>query len=137
MTIRGNDENENSQNDNNDPIDHLKATLYALKDASSPNLQIAFRTVGFVDDKLEFHKLWDMLEETKKFFDELNTHDFLLPSNSNSTANMTLVDWGSNIAKKSFGQNRIVGDIRPHYGLGARLLFAQQLLHELLVAEEV
>eukprot|EP00551_Chaetoceros_affinis_P017271 CAMPEP_0203694414 /NCGR_PEP_ID=MMETSP0091-20130426/6143_1 /ASSEMBLY_ACC=CAM_ASM_001089 /TAXON_ID=426623 /ORGANISM="Chaetoceros affinis, Strain CCMP159" /LENGTH=506 /DNA_ID=CAMNT_0050565751 /DNA_START=174 /DNA_END=1694 /DNA_ORIENTATION=+ len=137
MTIRGNDENDNSENDNNNPIDHLKAALHALKDASSPNLQIAFRTVGFVDNKKEFDNLWDMLVETKNFFDELNRNDFLSPSKSNSAANMTLVDWGSNIVKKSFGQNRIVGDIKAHYGLGARLLFAQQLLHELLVAEQV
>jgi len=137
MTIRDNGENDNSENDNNNPIDHLKAALHALKDASSPNLQIAFRTVGFVDKKVDFDDLWDMLVETKNFFDELNRNDFLSPSKSNSAANMTLVDWGSNIVKKSFGQNRIVGDIHAHYGLGARLLFAQQLLHELLVAEQV
>ncbi|GFH55439.1 hypothetical protein CTEN210_11915 [Chaetoceros tenuissimus] len=46
-------------------------------------------------------------------------------------SNITFVDWQSVIAKRSFGEDRINGDINPHYGLEARHLFAQQLLHQL------
>lgn len=45
--------------------------------------------------------------------------------------NLTFVDWQTVISKRSFGEDRIKGDINPHYGLEARLLFAQQLLHHL------
>lgn len=55
-------------------------------------------------------------------------------SNSNAT-NFTVLDWGTVISKRSFGGERIAGDIKPHYGLEARLLFAQQLLHHLLALE--
>lgn len=46
-------------------------------------------------------------------------------------ANITVVDWQTVVAKRSFGEDRIKGDIEPHYGLEARHLFAQQLLHQL------
>jgi hypothetical protein len=52
------------------------------------------------------------------------------------STNITVVDWGTVISKRSYGNERITGDIKPHYGLEARLLFAQQLLHELLAAEQ-
>jgi len=111
----------------------LHELLHALKDASSPNLQIAYRTPGFygADTMSEGEGndvIWNMINETKIFFNELRASE-------SNTANMTLVDWGSNIKKKSFGEERIEGDILAHYGLSARLLFTQQLLHELLVAE--
>ena len=49
--------------------------------------------------------------------------------------NFSFVDWGKVIHKRSFGGERIEGDMKPHYGLEARLLFAQQLLHHLLALE--
>jgi hypothetical protein len=52
------------------------------------------------------------------------------------STNITVVDWGTVISKRSYGNERIAGDMKPHYGLEARLLFAQQLLHELLAAEQ-
>lgn len=51
-----------------------------------------------------------------------------------SQNNVTVVDWGTVISKRSHGDLRIVGDLNPHYGFEARLLFAQQLLHELIAA---
>ncbi len=49
-------------------------------------------------------------------------------------SNFTVVDWGSVISKRSFEERRIQGDIKGHYVLDARQLFAQQLLHELLAS---
>jgi hypothetical protein len=48
---------------------------------------------------------------------------------------MTLVDWATVIEKRSY-EERIDGDIKPHYGLQARLLFGQQLLYQLILADE-
>lgn len=60
----------------------------------------------------------------------------MAPFSSTGTSNVTVVDWGTVISKRSYGKARIAGDIKAHYGLEARLLFAQQLLHELLAGEE-
>jgi len=49
--------------------------------------------------------------------------------------NITIVDFGTVISKRSFGDDRILGDLSAHYGVEARLLFGQQLLHELRSAE--
>jgi len=49
--------------------------------------------------------------------------------------NMTLVDFGSVIYKRSFNKDRIEGDHVAHYGYEARTLFVQQLMHELVKAE--
>jgi hypothetical protein len=49
---------------------------------------------------------------------------------------MTMVDWGTVISRRSENEKRISGDIKPHYGLEARPLFAQQLMHSLILADE-
>ncbi len=56
-------------------------------------------------------------------------------SETSRATNFTVVDWGTVMSKRSFGEDRIVGDLGSHYGLEARLLFAQQLLHHLLATE--
>ena len=45
-----------------------------------------------------------------------------------NTDDVCLVEWGSVIRKRSFGDKKIQGDHPAHYGLEARLLFIQQLL---------
>ena len=57
--------------------------------------------------------------------------DYFAENDTKSNGNMTLVDWGTVMEKRSWGSKRIAGDISAHYGLEARLLFAQQLIHEL------
>ena len=54
--------------------------------------------------------------------------------NNNGNTNLRYVDWGGAIEPRSFGTNRIQGDIAEHYGLQARTLFIQMLMHKLLVA---
>jgi hypothetical protein len=53
-----------------------------------------------------------------------------------TTSNLTLVDWGTVISRRSENEKRISGDIKNHYGLEGRLLFAQQLMHSLILADE-
>jgi hypothetical protein len=50
----------------------------------------------------------------------------------NGTDDMLMVDWGQVMFPRSFIPIRIEGDIPPHYGLGARLLFAQMLMQQLM-----
>ena len=50
--------------------------------------------------------------------------------------NLTIVDWGRQILPRSHGNDRIDGDIKAHYGLQGRTLFAQMLLHNLLSREK-
>jgi hypothetical protein len=50
----------------------------------------------------------------------------------NGTNNMLVVDWGQVVYPRSFESIRIEGDMEPHYGLGARLLFAQMLIQQLM-----
>lgn len=57
-------------------------------------------------------------------------------SNGKDDNNVTIVDWGGVIWERSVGDQRLHGDIDAHYDLEARLLFGQQLLHELLRVEE-
>mmetsp|Transcript_6177 Transcript_6177/g.11697 ORF Transcript_6177/g.11697 Transcript_6177/m.11697 type:complete len:448 (+) Transcript_6177:135-1478(+) len=121
-----------------DPIQHLTETLKTLWRTSSVDTQFAFRTVGFDLDR--GHELsFRMINATRAFFDNITHHhvgnfeqreDASLLSHR---GNMILVDWGSAISKRSFSQDRIRGDIKAHYGLEARLLFAQQLMHQLLI----
>jgi len=47
---------------------------------------------------------------------------------------LTLVDWGSVIFKRSHGADKFDGGNSAHYGLEGRLLFIQQLPHELMKA---
>jgi len=53
-----------------------------------------------------------------------------------ATSNLTLVDWGTVISRRSENEKRVSGDTKSHYGLEARLLFAQQLMHSLILADE-
>ena len=44
---------------------------------------------------------------------------------------MYLVDYAKEIESRSYGTNRIVGDLPPHWGLEARLLSIQLFTHAL------
>ncbi len=129
--------------DSTRPEERVTMTLQALKKVSSPGLQIAYRTVGFVENHAFDDVHWDMIHSALDFFAEIESEkaekakksiDNTIPATNTAThhSNITLVDWGSVVSDRSWGEDRIQGDIAPHYGLEARLLFAQQLLHQLL-----
>lgn len=106
---------------------HLKQYSLGLSTsmAESPNLSTAKDRQGEQDDKDE--KLKDMILTDRK----MKTHQ----RKPTGATNFTVVDWGTVISKRSYGSQRIAGDIPEHYGLAARLLFLQQLLHHLLALE--
>lgn len=131
-----------------DPVQRLRQTLNTLwQQSSSFDTQFVFRTVGF--DHNRGHGLsYRMINATREFIKNVTTirrqhencargreqvESLLVPCH-HQEGNMIVVDWGSAISKRSFGQDRINGDIKAHYGLEARLLFAQQLMHQLTIA---
>ena len=107
-------------------LPRLNMTLQALKELSSPDLQIAFRTNGYDRRREGDAACMEMNEFSREFFQNLDLQ------RQDHVPNMTLVDWGLEIRNRSWGEDRIAGDIDPHYGLEARLLFAQMLLQELI-----
>ena len=106
-------------------------------------------TLGFYQSKKGNEKMWKLINHFNNYrsdhFDMPSKDEFVPQQKGQerqreSTAqrtrdNITIVDWGTVISKRSFKDERIVGDIQAHYGLQARLLFAQQLLHELLASD--
>jgi len=44
---------------------------------------------------------------------------------------LTYVDWGGAIQSRSFGKERIQGDLKPHYGLEPRLVLIQMITNRL------
>lgn len=95
----------------------VDALLNKLSETSSSKLQAVFRIPGF-DARFPNDTVMLTIGDKMRIFNEAGT-------------NLTFVDWQNVIAKKSFGDERIEGDIPPHYGLEARLLFLQQLFHHL------
>ena len=85
---------------------------------------IVVRTIGF-DQR--GHGTAETKDLNRKIVELINQH------NDNGNTNLRYVDWGSAIEPRSFGTNRIQGDIAEHYGLQARTLFIQMLMHKLLV----
>ena len=127
--------------DKNSGLGYLPMLLDTLRDSSSKDLQIVFRTPGFALGRLSQKKsadchpdianlLWNFTNYSKQFF-----HNISLSQKKARRPNMTIVDYGTVISKRSFGEDRIKGDHIAHYGLEARLLWVQQFMHELIKAE--
>jgi len=117
-----------------DPLERLNMTLSVLQAVSSPKLQIAFRTVGFKQGSSA--SSWKMIKGTNDIFERMDNQTSQKEHTDLATSNLTLVDWGTVISRRSENEKRISGDIKAHYGLEARLLFAQQLMHSLILADE-
>ena len=98
----------------------LNMTLHALKAISSPKLKVVIRTTGFHAGGNNDNIILSMNELTREFFNGLHDEN-----------NMTYLDWGHVIMPRSFDADRIYGDIPAHYGLEARLLFANMITHEM------
>jgi hypothetical protein len=117
---------------NTTTVSRLEWMLESMQRNNPTDLQVVFRTSGFDTRHVNTdQKMWDANAVSKEFFHDLETK----PGKGGRNANVTLVDWGGVLEKRSFGEDRIVGDHPAHYGLEARLLFIQQLMHELVKAD--
>ena len=110
----------------------LLLLLDNLKRNNPDGMQVVFRTSGW-DQKFygRDEKLRDNNALTHKYFHDLDQQWEL----GRYEKNLTLVDWGGVMEKRSYNEDRIEGDISAHYGIEARLLFIQQLTHELVKSE--
>lgn len=107
-------------------------SLFAKIERNNPHrdLQVVIRTSGFhMGSKGKDQVLYDLNDICKEF----SYNKTIFKSFNN---NITIVDWGSVMSMRSYGNERIRGDgIPSHYGLEARTLLIQQLMHELLKNE--
>lgn len=85
--------------------DKLQATRDALAELQVP---VVWRTTGYAQD-----------EDSRSIVDVLNRDARTIFPN--------VVDWAGAMEPRSFGPDRIKGDIPAHYGLTARFVFMQQL----------
>lgn len=104
---------------------YLTDALEAMNKLQGSSTTVVWRTSGFVDQDNEGNTV--LKEMNQRAIHRIHS----LQTNTNDTSNITYVDWGSEIASRSIGSDRIQGDIPAHYGLEARLLFLQLLMNEL------
>ncbi len=114
--------------------DRLKNLLNTLYKISSPELQVIYRSCGYDarDFNYQHPRVAEFEDIVHGFFQNITDDGF---TSKDPSTNLTLVDWAIPIAKRSFGEDRIEGDLPPHYGLQARSLFVQQLMHEMMKQE--
>lgn len=104
----------------------MKETMTRVAELSSDQRTIVWRTNGFsstgdnTDVSLELNRL------VRERFEAEAERDV------GERSNMVLLDWGNAIYPRSFGDDRIVGDIPYHYGLEARLAGIQMLMNVLV-----
>lgn len=114
-----------SQNSPNTTVQQrVDSTIENIFKNNPKNLKVAIRTSGF-DERFQ--------NKDKTIFDinSIEREKFM----GKNTGDVCLVDWGSVILKRSFGDRKIKGDHPAHYELEARLLFIQQLLHEFIKSD--
>ena len=109
----------------------LQTSLEAMERTNPPGLQLVFRNSAF-DKRYESNNvIRNANAVADQFFHDLDQKWEM----GRYERNMTLVDWGGGMESRSYGENRIEGDLKPHYGLEARLLAIQQITHELLKSD--
>jgi len=111
--------------------ERLQTSLEAMERTNPPGLQLVFRNSGFHKEYESNNIMRNANAVADQFFHDLDQKWEM----GRYERNMTLVDWGGGMESRSYGENRIEGDLKPHYGLEARLLAIQQITHELLKSD--
>ena len=118
---------------NSTALERLEVTLDRIHRNTPTELQVMFRTSAFDTRHVgKDQMIWDTIALSKNFFHKKAKAMY---ERSGTFSNVGLVDWGSVMAHRSFGEDRIEGDHPAHYGLEARTLYIQQLMHELVKAD--
>ena len=114
----------------------LRRMLNAVERNTPDDLQVVIRTPGFESNSPDANNSlqFDAIDITRDFFHNMRT---TRGNDDNRYKNFTLVDWGSVVSKRSFGKDKIISRDHngAHYGLDARLLLVQHLMHELVKAD--
>jgi hypothetical protein len=106
-------------------------TISLLEKLQSPRQTIIWRTSGFMKSgRKDENFVIDMNGKAMDKIEEITSGQVSRRPNS-STSNLTYVDWGGALRPRSFGGERIEGDIKPHYGLEARYVLVQMITNQL------
>ena len=122
---------------NTTAAERVRAMLELMQRNNPNDLQVVIRTSGFGSnntDPTDQQILRDINAEERQFFYDLETGADTRTA-GRYAKNVTLVDWGGVIEHRSYGEERIEGDSPHHYDAEARILFLQQLMHELVKSE--
>jgi hypothetical protein len=104
-------------------------TISLLEKLQSPRRAIIWRTSGFVNSGKNNEKF--VIDMNGKAMDQMEEIASVASRNSNSTSNLTYVNWGGALHPRSFERARIAGDLKPHYGLEARHVLVQMITNQL------
>ena len=112
--------------------ERMQTLLDNLEKNNPDGLQVVLRTsawdtrfFGIDNDLLNSNAL------SHQYFHDLDQKSAL----GRYQKNLTLVDWGGVMYPRSYKDVRIEGNSPTHYGIEGRLLFIQQLTHELVKSE--
>jgi hypothetical protein len=106
-------------------------TIALLAKLQSPWRRIVWRTSGFKASKIADAKEGFVAEMNGKAMDQIEEIASGVSRSPSSASNLMYVDWGGAIHPRSFGNERIVGDMKPHYGLEARYVLVQMITNQL------
>jgi hypothetical protein len=104
----------------------MKDTIALLEQLQSSGTVIVWRTSGFGEPK--YKKF--LVDFNEKAMDLIDNFSLKQQTSNNSTSNLTFVDWGGAVLTRSFGHDRIKGDIVPHYGVEARHAGIQMITNQ-------
>ena len=99
-------------------------TIALLNKLQSTQRSVVWRTSGYMPHGAKDDFVFEMNEKAMDQIDEIR-------SGANKTNNLTYVDWGGAIRPRSYGTERINGDLPPHYGLEARYALVQMISNQL------
>jgi hypothetical protein len=103
-------------------------TISLLEKLQSPQRTIVWRTSGYDASGAKEGFLTEM---NAKAMDQMEEIASGVSRSPNATSYLTYVDWGGAIRPRSFGNARITGDMKPHYGVEARYVLVQMITNQL------
>lgn len=106
--------------DRRDKYEVLNDTLQSIAELAQarPSLTILWRSSGYSDSHAS--EVLDGINKIARVFIE-----------SSRVNNIKYIDWAAAIGPRSFGEDRIAGDLATHYGLQPRLVLAQMIANTL------
>jgi hypothetical protein len=124
--------NETTSNNVNHPSRSVEArqndTIALLEKLQSTRRSVVWRTSGYIASGNNEDLIFDMNEKAMDQIEEIITSS---SGATTKTNNLTFVDWGGAIRPRSFGNERISGDMRAHYGVEARYVLVQMISNQL------
>jgi hypothetical protein len=106
----------------------------ALLEQFQSSKTIVWRTSGFgLEDSLNV-----TLSMNEKAMDLIDSFSMARQqqSSTNAVSNLTFIDWGGALLTRSFGDDRIEGDMVPHYGVEARHAALQMITNQVAGMQE-